>query len=293
VGHPVPTAGCGQAPALAPGRSGDETVAVDPATDEGSATRSYRVHVPTGYHATLPIPVVLAFHGYSGTAAGMEGLTGFSTLADQQGFLAVYPQGLSDGQGGAPFWASIGPVDYGIDDVRYVSNVLDAVERTYCVDVRRIYATGFSNGGGMTAYLACALSERIAAFAPVAGNFYAIPGGCHPGRPISILDYHGTADQVVPYVGIPTREVPDWPLPSIPRWLASWAARDGCSANASVFYQSGHLTGIRWTGCQAGAEIIHYREEGAGHVWPPLRDDGLMAAQVMWQFFQVHPLPAA
>jgi polyhydroxybutyrate depolymerase len=171
--------------------------------------------------------------------------------------------------------------------------VLDALGRAYCVDVRRIYATGFSNGGGMTGYLACALSGRIAAFAPVAGNFYAIPGGCHPGRPVAILDYHGTADPVVSYVGIPTREVPDWPLPSIPRWLASWAARDSCSATASVFSQSVHLTGIRWTGCRDGVEIIHYREEGAGHVWPPPRDDGLMAAQVMWQFFQAHPLPAA
>jgi polyhydroxybutyrate depolymerase len=276
-----------------PGTTGVATLAVDPAADEGMATRTYRVHVPADYNARRLTPVVLAFHGHGMTAAGMERLTHFSALADQQGFLAVYPQALPVGSNGSPFWASAGTAVHGIDDARYVSNLLDALQRSYCVDPHRIYATGFSNGGGMAGYLACVMSRRIAAFAPVAGNFYVIPSACDPGRPVAILDFHGTADRIVPYVKTQTSTTASLQLPSILSWLTGWAARDGCAGAPAVFYRSAHLTGMRWSGCQGGVEVVHYREQGAGHIWPAPRADGLIAAQVIWEFFQAHPLPAA
>jgi polyhydroxybutyrate depolymerase len=289
----VPTTGCGARPAITPGTTGVATLTVDPAADEGMAVRTYRVHVPAGYNGRQLTPVVLAFHGHGMTAAGMERLTHFSALSDRQGFLAVYPQALPVGPSKAPFWASAGPVVHGIDDVRYVSNLLDALQRAYCVDPRRIYATGFSNGGGMAGYLACVLSRRIAAFAPVAGNVYVIPSACDPGRPVAILDFHGTADRTVPYVKTQSPTTAGSPLSSIQSWLTQWAARDGCASTPLVFYRNGQLTGMRWSGCQGGVEVVHYREQGARHVWPAPRADGLTAAQVIWQFFQAHPLPAA
>jgi polyhydroxybutyrate depolymerase len=235
---------------------------------------------------------MLIFHGFGGNDVGMERSTGFSQLADQEDFIAVYPQGLPHGDGGKPFWADVGPIDYGIDDALFVSDVLNDLQAKFCVDSRRIYATGFSNGGGMTNLLACRLAGRIAAFAPVSGDFYAIPAGCHPGRPVPILDFHGTADPVLPYNGISINMNPAWPLPAIPRWLQDWAARDSCAHAPATFLRESRITGEQWTGCQGNAIVVHYRIEGGGHAWPP-PIGGRSGAAVIWSFFQSHPLPGS
>lgn len=219
VNHPVMSTGCGKAALVAPGSSANVTIAAHPAEALGYSSRSYRIHVAKDYNDAHAVGVVLVFHGYGGNAAGMEAGSGFSTLADQRDFLAIYPQGLLDKQRNKPFWAEIGPIDFGVDDVLFVSNILNDVQQKYCVDARRIYATGFSNGGGITNLLACRLAGRIAAFAPLSANAYAIPGGCHPGRPVPLLNIHGSADPLLPYNGIPVSVNPDWPLPSLPVYM--------------------------------------------------------------------------
>ena len=288
--HLVATTGCGKPAPVSPGTTGQRTIAADPAISEGATTRSYLVHVPESYQPAKALPVVLAFHGHGGDAAGMERGSGFSVLAEQQGFLAVYPQGLMDGTSGQPFWASAGPVDYGVDDIAYVTNLLNDLQSAFCVDAHRIYVTGFSNGGGMVGYLACRLASRIAAFAPASGNFYDIPGHCHPSRPAPILDFHGTADQVVAYAGIPASQSPDWPLPSIPAWLAAWAARDGCASGPTVFLRAAGVTREQWSVCQGNSAVVHYRLDGVGHSLPPIIN-GTATPLIMWSFFQAHPLP--
>jgi polyhydroxybutyrate depolymerase len=289
INRPIATTGCGHVSPVAPGSSVNETIPANPAVSRGSSTRTYRVHVPAAYQINRPYPVVLVFHGAGGSAAGIEGSTGFSGLAEQQRFIAVYPQGLLNGDGGRPFWASAGPIDYGIDDVLFVSNILDDLQKRLCIDAQRIYATGFSNGGGMSGFLACRLAGRIAAFAPVSGNFYAPPGGCHPGRPVPILDVHGTKDPILPYAGISVSENPAWPLPSIPHWLQDWASRDGCTRGPVTFFQQSTVTGEQWTACQGNATVVHYRTEGGGHSWP--RNIGSRSgAEVIWLFFQAYQL---
>lgn len=290
VNQSVLTTGCGRPSLVKLGMSANQTISANPTVSNGSSVRSYIVHVPASYNAATPVPVILSFHGYSGTASGMDHGSGFSPLADTKNFLAVYPQGLLDGDSGKPFWASVGTIDYGIDDVLFVSNVLDDLQKKFCVDTRRIYATGFSNGGGMTGFLACRLAERIAAFAPISGNFYALPGGCEPGRPVPILNFHGTKDGLLPYNGIPVNVNPRWPLPAIPQWLQEWANRDGCVHGPTVFLQDSHVTGEQWTGCQGNATVVHYRIEGGGHSGPP-PINGRSPAMVMWLFFQAHLLP--
>ncbi len=290
VNHPVTTRGCGRRLLVAAGTSVDQTFLVNPAESLGYSTRSYRVHVPVGYQNTVPTPLVLYFHGFGGTATGADGDSGFSSLADQQHFIVAYGQGLPEGPGGAPFWASAGPIDYGIDDLHYVSLMLDDLQSKLCIDVRRIYETGFSNGGGMSGYLACDLAGRIAAFAPVSGNFYSFPGGCHPVRPVSILDIHGTADPILPYQGISATLNAAWPLPSIPQWLQDWATRDGCQQGPVVFLRTAQVQGEQWMNCQQGVQVVHYRIEGGGHSWPAMLGEKT-SLEVMWNFFQAHPLP--
>jgi polyhydroxybutyrate depolymerase len=286
----VPTTGCDHAALIKPGSSADETIRAHPAESEGFATRRYRLHVPATYQADRPTPVVLIFHGHGGSAAGMEG-TGFSQLADRQNFLAVYPQGLPQGAGGPSFWADIGPIDFGIDDVLFVSDLLTTLQKEFCVDAHRIYATGFSNGGGMTWFLACRLAGRIAAFAPVSGDHYAPPGGCQPGRPVSVLEINGTVDQLVPYNGVSIKEAPAWPEQSIPDLMQTWAARDGCTAGPVVFLQDARTVGEQWTGCKGQTVVMHYRMVGEGHSWPA-RIGTMTGTEAIWQFLSAHPLPA-
>jgi polyhydroxybutyrate depolymerase len=231
--------------------------------------------------------VVLVFHGYGGTAAGAEAGTGFSLLAERRHFIAVYPQGLLlDGQ---PFWASAGPVDEGIDELPFVSALLDDLQQHWCVDAHRIYVTGFSNGGGMTGFLACRLASRIAAFAPFSGNYYALPGGCHPSRPLPILVFHGTADTVVPYNGISAQQNPQWPLPPIPETLRAWAERDGCARDPAILMQTTAVTVLHWISCHGDGAVIHYRIEGGGHSIPPTIGSQ-PTNELVWSFFQVHQL---
>src|SRR5690348_15700158 len=150
--HPIPSTGCTITPAATPGKTSEESLAVNPATNQGFTTRSYQIHLPRGYVASHPTPLVLVFHGGGGTAAGAESSTGLSQLDDQQRFIAVYPQGLPFGQIGGAYttWAATGPLDSvgsGTDDLLFVSVLLGALQQRYCVDPRRIYATGFSAGG--------------------------------------------------------------------------------------------------------------------------------------------------
>lgn len=287
VNHPVVTQGCGRVALVSPGTSADQTFAVNPAEALGQNMRSYRVHVPVGYQGTVPTALVLYFHGHGGTAAGGDSGSGFSSLADQQHFIMAYGQGLPEGEGGPPFWADTGPIDYGVDDLHYVSLMLDDLQSKFCIDAHRIFATGFSNGGGMSNYLACNLAGRIAAFVPVSGDNYVLR--CHPTRPVPIMDIDGSADQLVPYQGIPASLNPPWPEPSIPQQLQDWAKRDGCQQGPTVFLRTAQVMGENWTNCQGSAEVAHYLIIGGGHSWPDKL--GVRSSlEVVWDFFQAHPL---
>lgn len=288
INMPIPTTGCGKVSPVTPGTSANQIIASYPAVSRGHATRSYIVHIPAVYKSDHPEAVVLVFHGHGGDATDTDANSGFSQLAEQRGFIAVSPQGLLDDDG-LPFWASIGPIDYGIDDALFVSDLLTKLQTDFCVDPHRIYATGFSNGGGMSGFLACKMAGRIAAFAPISGNYYALPDGCHPGRAVPILEIHGTADTIVPYQGISARENPVWPLPSIAQWLQDWATRDSCTKGPITFLQKSTVTGMQWTNCQKNATVVHYRVEGGGHEVPSSLGDH-STVTTLWDFFQGHPL---
>jgi polyhydroxybutyrate depolymerase len=159
VDHSIPTSGCAKAPDVPPGGSSTEYLV------SGGIRRSYLEHLPDRYNPRRPYSVVLSFHGHNRTAQYQEQLTGMSDL----NAIVVYPQGLvgTDGQTawqGAPYSANV-------DDVLFTSDLITRLQTNYCVDPRRIYAAGKSNGGGFTGVLACRMAGRIAAFAPVSGAF--------------------------------------------------------------------------------------------------------------------------
>lgn len=282
VDRPIPTVGCFRRPTGTPGVSAEHTIV------SGGLSRSYILHLPADYRPGRPLPVVMAFHGRKGTGTQIEGFTGISALPA----IAVYPQGLPGAEDktawqGAPYASSA-------DDVLFVSDLLTELQRTLCVDPARIYVTGKSNGAGFAGVLACRLSRRIAAVAPVAGAFYAGgEAGCSPRRAIPILDFHGTADPIVNYEGEPANG-----LPALSDWLAAWAKRDGCAGQPKTIFEKDDVTAFEWPGCRGHAAVVHYRITGGGHTWPgELADSGpghvtqtISATKVMWDFFLNHPL---
>lgn len=270
------------------GTTQNQVVEAQPAVARGQHTRTYLVHIPTLYTAKTAVPIVIIFHGHGGSAKGAEQSTGFSQLADKEHFIAVYPQGLAD-DNNLPMWASIGPIDYNIDETVFINDMLDKLTKDFCVDTQRIYATGFSNGGGMSGFVACQLSTRIAAVAPIAGNYYPLQTGCHPHRAVPLLEIHGSNDTVVPYNGISASVNPQWPLPAVMDWLHDWAQRNGCMKGPDKFFQNGNATGLRWTGCHQNTTILHYRIEGGGHSIPATIGSQ-STEQVIWNFFKLYSL---
>lgn len=254
----------------------------------------YRIHLPSGYRDNVQQALVLNFHGHGSNAAIQEQLTRLSLLANQQDFLAVYPQG-SIGPDHRTGWAT-GPIwDPSVNDVLFVSDLLNRVQAQFCIDPLRIYAMGFSNGGGMTNLLAARMAGRIAAFASVSGSYYPVAGGYHPARPVSLLEIHGTADRVVPYNGSRAKD-----YASVTQWLLSWVQRNHCSSQPNIILRQSTVSGEQWVNCQGGVTIVHYRILHEGHVWPrvlfrtqtPQGTRWITATTLIWQFFQQHPMLA-
>jgi polyhydroxybutyrate depolymerase len=162
--------------------------------------RPVLLHVPEAYTPRKTMLVVNA-HGYFESIVPQARRSNMNALADEKGFLVLYPQGtgtLPSFNGGdccgEAKWS-------GVDDVAFVRAALAHVGKRYCVDPKRVYATGFSNGALLTYELGCSMPDVFAAIAPVAGALGVAPPACEPARPVPVWQAHGTADRIVPYDG--------------------------------------------------------------------------------------------
>jgi polyhydroxybutyrate depolymerase len=273
----------------------------------GGLSRSYRLHAPPSLDKSRPAPLVLVFHGGRGDGESVERLTGFDALADREGFLVAYPDGFgkqwNDGRDVADFET----YRKGVDDVAFVSALIDAIAKEHAVDPRRVFATGISNGGIFSHYLGARLSTRIAAIAPVAGGV-AEPfrARFEPERPVSVLILNGTEDPLVPYGGGNVGGTHGRVL-STEDAVRLWTAADGCAAPPKIEIlpdtdpaDACRATRSTWTGGRDGAEVVLYTFEGGGHTWPggpqylPKLVIGRVcrdvdATRIIWDFFKAHP----
>ncbi|MYT68912.1 MULTISPECIES: PHB depolymerase family esterase [unclassified Streptomyces] len=275
------SAGCGTPTDLTPGASTARSLTVD------GERRDYLVHLPASYDPDRPTPLVLSFHGHGRTSDYQERLTGMNALDA----VVVYPQGVI-GTDGRSAWEGA-PYSADVDDIAFTNALIDASEKELCVNPRRVFASGKSNGGGFAAVVACRLADRIAATAVVSGAFYPQSGACDPRRPVPVLDFHGQADTTIPYDGNPEKG-----LPALPDWLAGWAERDGCAARPSETQIKDNVVRQRWRSCDDGSALEHYRITDGGHVWPstaPNEDSAtpttIDATPLIWKFLTEHPLP--
>jgi polyhydroxybutyrate depolymerase len=254
--------------------------------------------------------MIIDFHGFLEPANIHTIHSKLGPFGDEHGFITLTPSGTGQ------------PVHWDLAlhsaDVRFVNQLLDEAEATLCVDTRRIFAAGLSNGAIFSSVLACSLSDRIAAIAPVAGvtNFKR----CKPDRPVAVIAFHGTADQVISFDGglgpiglnLPTddgRTIGEIRPqlangPSVPETVAAWAKRNGCKKKPNEQQIADDVKLVRYSGCDDNATVELYEIIGGGHTWPGSEFSraiessvghvtfSIDADQELWDFFQKHPLPA-
>lgn len=212
------------------------------------------VHVPAGIRAGKRLPLVLALHGVGGSGTQMERYSGLSAVADEHSFVVVYPTAPG------PFWNSTGAGDRD-DDVAFIAGVIATVKRRLCVDRRRVFVVGVSNGGEMAALAACRLSGELAGVATVAAG-YDGRTPCRPRRPVALLDIHGTEDPIVPYdaearSGAGRR-----------RFVAGWVKRDACWSGPRLSRPAPRTTAYDWDRCAGRARVEQIAIVGGRHQWP-------------------------
>lgn len=166
----------------------------------GGTTRRYVQYVPASYTGQARVPLVLDFHGLFLSGAQQRALSGYAELAEREGFIVAFPDGIDNA------W-NIGPCctfSRTVDDVGFVRALVAKLQSEGCIDAKRVYAAGYSMGGGMSYHLACQAGDLIAAVAPSAFDMLE-EMSCTPARPVSVISFRGTSDAIVPYAGGPSR----------------------------------------------------------------------------------------
>ena len=271
--------------------------------------RSYIVRVPTAVtskvhaNANARVAVVLVLHGGGGDGGNAEKMTGFTDKAEREGFIVVYPEGTGRRIGSFYTWNAghcCGPaMEKHVDDVNYISLLIDTLLNNYPIDPDRVFVTGMSNGAMMTHRLGIELSDKIAAIAPVVGTVFG--DELQPKSAVSALMINGLLDKSVPYAGGITegRFADSWdgtPTQPAREQATFWAAANHCATEPTeVDDQTQTLVRYR---CSPGLDVELHIIKDNGHAWPggkkgSRRGDTpstvINATDVIWEFFTAHP----
>src|SRR3974390_2087351 len=260
------------------------------------APRHYILYVPKSYDASKPTPLVISIHPAATWPAAEMEISRWNELADRQGFIVVYPAGSGVILGGYGPGPDVWPGDPA--DVKFISDLIDKLQREYNIDPNRIYANGMSNGGDMAIVLSCQLPDRIAAVGSVAGAYPQSEALCPDSKPVPVIMFHGTADKLAPYSGGNSPIAP-FPFANVPERAALLAQRNKCDGNPVLSRNGLHVQRLAYANCAANAEVVLYTLEGGGHTWPAGKHlaewlagrtiDEISATQMTWEFFSEHP----
>ncbi|MBK9175966.1 MAG: prolyl oligopeptidase family serine peptidase [Flavobacteriales bacterium] len=256
--------------------------------------RDYILYVPAIYSPGTPVPLVFNLHGYTSDNLAQLFYGEFRPIADTANFIMAVPNGTIDGQGNR-FWNAFGGGT--VDDLGFITALIDSISAEYSINADRVYSTGMSNGGYMSYELACFRSERFAAIASVTGTMaLARLAQCNATHPTPVMQIHGTADPVVNYNGSPGVSaieplVAHWvqfnncdPTPAFTA-VPNVNTTDGCTAEHYVY-----------NGGDAGSTVEFYKIIGGGHTWPGsaftvgVTNQDFSASKEIWRFFRQYTL---
>jgi polyhydroxybutyrate depolymerase len=272
--------------------------------------RNYELHVPDGERPEDGWPLVVVLHGLGSNASRIRSQVGFDQIADAEGFITAYPDGLARAWLDAGIGNVFADTDIASQNLAFIDALIDEIDMEYDLDLRRVYTTGLSNGGMFAFHTACHMSDRIAAVGLVAAASMSQSfNSCEPEEPVAYIAMHGTEDNVVPYDGGPI--VPG--IDSLGEFQSAhaaaefWVAVNECTMpptrteipdeNESDMSRAFRET---WSPCDSDQTVELITLEDAGHTWPGhqtasprpgetnLDFDG---TQVIWDFFEAHPKP--
>ena len=263
--------------------------------------RSYLVHLPLHYTKQKSFPLVFVLHGGGGDMECSVRMSGINDKADKENFIVIYPNGTGKLKGKLLTWNSGNCCGYAmknnIDDVNFMRALIEKIENDYNADKKRIYFTGISNGAMMSYRIACELSDKIAAIAPVAE---ALNCPCNSKHPVSVIIFHGTEDQHVPYNGGAGEKSVEKRIDNSVSYAVNlWTKNNDCMPTPKR-EDFGNIIHDIYTGGQAGSAVELYTIKGQGHAWPGgkkgLRNGNaddptqeISATDIMWEFFKSHP----
>lgn len=280
---PEPSAGCG-ASAMRPGSQTELMLEFD------GVQRSYDLFLPDGYDGETPVSLVFNFHGFGSNPGEQTFFSEMSDIAAARGFAVAYPAGLDDSWNAGSCCGDSMSGD--VDDVGFVRALVDELDASLCIDRRRVFATGMSNGGFLSHRLGCEASDIFAAIAPVAGVLGIPAEDCMPSRVVPIHRTHGTLDQLVPYDGGGLTD-----SPSVRDSIEGWVERNGCGPDSTVTFDVDPVVCQTWSGCGEYGEVVLCTAEGVGHCWPgnevcPFGESTTVmhASEAMADFFEQHPM---
>ncbi len=260
--------------------------------------REYLLYVPKSYNAAKPTPLVISLHPAMSWPSSEMHISQWNRVADQNGFIVVYPAGL--GTGPKTWFMNGSKAPAQMPDVVFISQLIDLLEARYHIDSTRIYADGMSNGGGMAFALSCTLSHRIAAIGAVSAAQSLTWKWCTDTTPVPMIAFHGTADPVVPFQGAGVGAINPRPFPNEALWVGNWARRNRCALPAVESRVAADVKRLAYGHCANNADVVLYSILGGGHQWPggpPLAKwvvgpstQSIDATRLMWAFFRAHPL---
>lgn len=261
----------------------------------GGIYRNYRLYIPAVYNGNTARPLIINLHGYTSNASTQQIYSNFMPIADTANFLMVYPNGTQFN--GQPFW-NAGMSSALVNDIGFISNLIDSLKAQYNIDLDAVYSCGMSNGGFMSHALACELSNRIAAIASVTGSIFTTQYGvnCHPTRPVPVMQIHGTTDPTVPYIGGSNM----MPVDSV---INYWVSKNGC--NPTPVFSNVPNTNLA-DGCTAehyvfsgglsNSSVELFKIINGTHTWPGFLYGGvgtnldINASKEIWRFFRKYKL---
>lgn len=244
-------------------------------------SRTFIMHVPSTYQGDKAVPLVVDYHPVMGSGQGQLNDTKYKPLTDLEGVISLYPDGTKSANPSkmGPGW-NVGPCCSDDDDVKFSREMIKMVEEKVCIDTKRVYAAGFSMGGGMSNHVACNMSDIYAAVAPAAMDLNTTNSAtCNPVRPISIIMFRGTADGVCRYGGGDSGFNDGLNFLGAEKNFKFWAEKNGCTGVPTT-----NSNGCQeYSNCKDGTKVVLCTKQGGGHE----QGDG----SIGWPFLKSFTMP--